>query len=82
VAHVRVESGIEDALLGHLTDQYQSIDALLAQQVLELGLVEDGVAGLDDEGNIVWGSDGLTNSGNPDASAAFTSSGLPALQSP
>lgn len=47
---VGVKGGIEDALLGDLSHDHQPLDLALPQQVLELSLIEDQVAGLDHEG--------------------------------
>jgi len=63
VAHVGVQSAVEDALLGHLAGEHQMVDALLTEQVVERGGVEDAVARLDHEGRLVVGADRLDEVG-------------------
>src|SRR3954447_5327593 len=53
VAQIGVEGRVEDALLGDHAGHDDPIDVLLAQHVLDRRAVEDRVAALEDEGDVV-----------------------------
>jgi hypothetical protein len=63
MANIGVQGAVEDALLGDLAGEPEVVDALLAEQVLQRGGVEEAVAGLDHQGGVVVGDDRLDEVG-------------------
>ena len=70
MAHIGVERGVEDALLGDLSGQDQSLGLQLAQQIGQRGGVEGAVPDLLQEpARPLSGTIGLTRSGRSPSSA-------------